>query len=263
MKSLVKCLEFENAQLAWEGINKYILNNETEIEERGGGRYGPIMSSYNMFIKARELWVDPEFDLGLVFGYQKHKWSSLCNNYIDLDQLDIVKTQIQDREKKYSQSYNISYIFSNSHVSGKGCLLTLTFQRRINTAYPILVLNLRASEVTKRLIFDFVLIQRIFEYVYGPGKHASLEMFCGNCYLSAEHFTMYDGVEPIESIIQLNADGKMSTYQKRVLNRLEFFKQASPKEITYKSHLRAVKQLQKDKSISGIKSMKVGSLQIV
>ena len=99
-KEDVKVLEYANSQEAWEGINEYFLNNSKEIVKRGGGRYGPQLISHDMFIKIRKSWVDPDFDFGNMFGYRRQKWSSLVNNYINLDFLDIFKSEVIEKIKK-------------------------------------------------------------------------------------------------------------------------------------------------------------------
>ena len=40
-----------------------------------------VAVAYNMFIKIRKAWVDPDFDYGRCFNYKETKWTSLLNNY--------------------------------------------------------------------------------------------------------------------------------------------------------------------------------------
>lgn len=242
-------MEFGSSQEAWQGINEYLANNEMKIMENGGGRYGPEMVSYNNWIFIERAYVDPNFDYGFVLGYRKQKWSSLVNNYVNLNLLDATKSQVLYREGRKSQSYNISFLFDNTHNSGKGCLLSLTFARKKGIPNPVLIFYLRSSEVTKRLIFDLLLVQRIGEYVYGTDKFFSLQMICPNMYISAEAFCMYDNVKKLDTVIKpVEGAKKLSTFQQRILDVHKHYSTVDPSTIKYRSSLRSVNQLQRDKN---------------
>lgn len=254
--NLVESFEYANSQEAWEGINEYFLNNQKAILKREGGRYGPQLVSYDMFIKIRKAWVDPSFDFGNVFGYRKQKWTSLVNNYVNLDYLDILKAEVLEKVKKKNQSYNLSMQFDNSHGSGKNCLLSLTVSKRIGLEHPIFIFNLRSSEITKRLLWDLLLVQRIAEYIYGKKEHISIQLFCGNMYQNTESFIMYDNHKPIKDLIKTKVNKKLKvkggkeqpldSWQERALQILDEFQNVDPKKVTYKVHLRSVRQVQKD-----------------
>jgi len=261
----MKELKFSNTQEAWEGINEYLALKSEEVMETGGSLYGPEIIAYDHYIKINKVWVDPEFDFGSVFGYTTAKWTKLINNYLHLDYLDLIKSQILAREKSRATNYNISYLFDNSHGSGKGCLLTLTFSRRVDRDAPILYMTLRSSEVTKRLLFDFLLVQRIAEYVYGKDQCVSLEMFCPNIYLVAEAFVMYDNYKSIDKLFRKKKKKGLSKFEKKILDTLHHFKTVDPSTIKYKVHLRSVNQLQEDedgKKISGRKPLLVKNLHL-
>lgn len=248
-KEDVKVLEYANSQEAWEGINEYFLNNSKEIVKRGGGRYGPQLISHDMFIKIRKSWVDPDFDFGNMFGYRRQKWSSLVNNYINLDFLDIFKSEVIEKIKKKTPSYNLSMQFDNSHGSGKNCLLSLTVSRRVNLDHPIMSFVLRSSEITKRLLWDLLLVQRIAEYVYGEEQYVAINIFCGNMYQNTESFIMYDNHKEISSLIKVPKGKELDPWQLRTIKTLEDFLVVDPKTVKYKVHLRAVNQLQRPKGI--------------
>ena len=253
VSKVVKVLEYANSQEAWEGINEYFLNSQEEILKRGGGRYGPQLVSYDMFIKIRKTWVDPNFDFGNIFGYKRQKWTSLVNNYVNLNYLDILKSEVLEKIKKKNQSYNLSMQFDNSHGSGKNCLLSLTISKRVGLDHPIFIFNLRSSEITKRLLWDLLLVQRIAEYIYGKKEHISIQLFCGNMYQNTESFIMYNNHKPLKDIIiPLGYKGTtnepvLDSWQERAITILEEFQKTDIKKITYKVHLRSARQLQKCK----------------
>jgi len=241
---LVKTHSYGSSQECWEGINEYFMQHETEILQRGGLRTGSQLVSYNHFVDIHRAWLSPDFNFGKLFGYTPTKWKSLVSNYINLDYLDLVKSEILSREMKNSKQYNISFNFSNSHGSGKGCLLSCTFLRRPSGIAPVLLFNLRSSEVVKRLAVDLLLLQRMGEYVYGE-KAFGLQLFCGNIYTTAEFSAMYNNHKKIRKIIDTKSE--MLPFQKKVVDTLKHFKHVDPATIKYKVHLRAVKRLQADK----------------
>ena len=251
----MKTFEFANSQEAWEGLNKYFFQHENDIVSHGGGRYGNQLVLYDAFINIRKAWVDPKFDFGNMFGYRPHKWTSLVANYVNLDYLDIVKSQILVKESKSYPIYNLSMQFDNTHGHGKNCLLSLTFTRRQDLDIPILTFNLRSSEITKRLLIDYLLVQRIAEYIYGEKQTVMINMFCGNVYQNVEAFTMYDSHEDLKKINK-NKLGK-SKWTDKVLEVLEKFKTVQPDEIKYKVFKRSVNQLQ---NIHGDRPMLAGEL---
>lgn len=242
----VKVLEFSTSQEAWEGINEYLFLQEQDIYDRGGIHQGTQVLSYDVMLRARRAMVDPEFDFADVLGYTTQKWNSLVNNYINFNYLDILKGQILAREKKGNQNYNESMLFDNSHTSGKGCLLSLTISRRYGQLSPVLTFSLRASEVTKRLLFDLLLIQRVGEYIYGEGADFGLQLYCPNVYLDVASFSMYDNHRPFKKLME-NGEPK-GRIQRVVMKYYDNFKKADIKEITYRSHLRIVEQIQKDEN---------------
>lgn len=247
------------SQEAWEWINETLASREGLIIRRGGLRSGPQMISYDHFMEINQAWVDPDFDFGYMFGYKIQKWTKLLSNYIDFNMLDIAKSRVLEREAKGAQSYTIEFLFSNFHASGHGCLISLVFQRRQTQDNPIIIINIRSSEVTKRLLMDFLLVQRISEYIYGVDKSVSLKLFCGNMYLSAEAFTMYHNHKDLNKLLKGNDTGMAE----RIIKILNRFSGPEGLKITFKVHRRAVRQLHKDENgypISGAPALKAKSL---
>lgn len=240
----VKIHIFNNLQDAWHGINEYLITQEKEIIQRGGGRYGPELLSYNNIIRSKSANIDPNFNFGFILGYKRKKWSSLINNYVDFNYLDLVKSEVLRREQKNARSYNLAYHFTNSHTSGKDCLISLNICRRLNSEKPIIIFHTRNSEVTKRLIFDFLLLQRISEYIFGH-YNVDVEFYAPTIYVSAEHFTMYNNVKSIKHKLLNEKKMKLGSFQKRVLHVLNKYLKIDPTKITFRSHKRAANQIQR------------------
>lgn len=242
----MKVHKFRTSQKAWEGLNKYFLNNLIEIEEHGGGRYGGQMTDYDNIVYIQRAKVDPKFDFGNMFGYRPQKWSGLLNNYVDKEALQDLKDRVQERENKKAKHYNLSMVFSNKHGHGKNCLMSLTLSRRQNNKKPVASFTLRSSEITKRLLMDLLLVQRMIEFIYGHNK-VGIVMFATNIYQNAEAFTMYDNHEKIATF--LDKKGGIDKWQQKILALLTKFQNCSVEEITMKVHKRCVRQLQRPNGV--------------
>ena len=242
---MVTELEYGSSQEAWEGINERFLLEEEDMVKRGASRYGALMVGYDHIIRIRKLWVDPEFDYGKMFNYRRQKWVSLVNNYVDLNYLDLVKAEVLGKVKKKTSAYNISFIFDNSHGSGKGCLLNLTFSKRPQDDHPIVIATLRSSEIVKRLNFDFLLIQRMAEYVYGLTTHVGAVIFLPNLYSSAETSAMYNSHKKLKKLYKEGIkNGNLLPFQKRVWEAFQKYSTIEQATIKYKVLLRVAKALQ-------------------
>jgi len=258
---MYRYFEYKDSQACWDELNEYFFNHQVDIEANGGFRKGPQLLMYNVICRIRRAYVDPEFDFGNNFGYRSAKWNGLLRNYLDMNYVDLIKSEVVTRENKKQTAYNVSMQFDNSHGHGKNCLLSLTFTRRDTDPYPILCFTLRSSEITKRLLLDLLMVQRIGEYVYGKDKHFSIEMFVINMYQHAESFTMYDSYKKLEDI----DEGLNSVWCQEIYKLRKKFLETPPLEISYKMHQRCARQLQRDKDgipWSGDYSMLSKNLQI-
>lgn len=255
---IINQLEFPTLELAWEGVNEFLVNNEKLIRSRGGGTYGTEMVSYDNYIHIFKPYISPDFNFGKILGYRYKKWSKLINCYVDMNYLDLVKTEVVNREKNKSAHYNYTMHFSNSHGSGKDCLISMSFCRRKGQKDPYVIYTSRASEVTSRLIFDFLLIQRICEYVYGVERAQQCDVVCQIpfMFVNVERFLFYiaykgkkKAVKP--EIIAGHIDsGKpldkiYTPFQNRCINKYDEFMAKDPDTIKYKTHRRSALQIQK------------------
>jgi len=244
---VIKQHYFPTLQAAWEGLNEYLANNEAEIRKSGGGTYGTEMVAYNTFVSIGKTWVDPKFNFGRVLGYRNKKWSKLINNYVNFDYLDLIRSEVRDREKKKAKSYNHTYHFDNSHGSGKDCLISLTFMRKVTDDNPTVIYNTRASEATKRMIFDFLLIQRMVEYVYGEGVTVEMVAFIPFMFINVEAFLIYMAWKGKDAVVVPPKEG-YSKFQQRLVSKYDEFSTRDLNSIKYKVHKRAAAQVQKDKN---------------
>ena len=231
--------EYATSQEAWADINRKFLTKDKDVFDGNSAYNSGISVLFNVFIKIRKAWVDPDFDFGKMFNYKEQKWTILINNYLDLNKLDILRSKVRYFDSRYNQNYNLSYTFENKHDNGKGCLLAITLSRRIGTDIPVITMVLRSSEITKRLIFDLLLVQRMGEYIYGNTTF-SLEIYATQMYCNTETVLMYNSYEPVLPLIESSKDGVWAEQAKSVFNK--FF--TNPEAYTkYKVYLRAVKSI--------------------
>jgi hypothetical protein len=260
-------LEYPTLEMAWEGINEYLVNNEEKVKAAGGANYSTELVLYDTFIHIFKSHINPDFNFGKVLGYRYKKWSKLINNYVNLDYLDLIKSEVVAREGRKSAHYTFSMHFDNAHGSGKDCLIALTFCRRKGQDNPFVIFNTRASEVTSRMLFDFLLIQRIVEYVYGENK--TVEVVCSIPFLfvNIERFLIYMAYkgrkcikkqrvygptideETGEEIMDRRRPPKVikkyyTPYQNKCIEKFDKFFNTPLDDIKYRVHKRAAIQVQ-------------------
>lgn len=236
-------LEFATSQEAWEKLNEAFLRLDPVLFDKGATANSGVAVAYNVFIKIRKAWVDPDFDYGRCFNYKETKWTSLLNNYIDFNKLDLLRSKLRILKNKYNQNYNVTYMFNNHHDNGKQCLIAATFSKRFQEDIPVITLVVRASEITKRLIFDFLLIQRMAEYVYGPDQSVQINLFATQMYGNVETLLMYSAYKPLKKVIK----GIDNPWTKRVKEVYKKIQNGTEKEwSSFKVFFRSFKVLRPD-----------------
>lgn len=262
----VNKFKFKNLQEAWDGLHDYMFNKENLIRKRGGGTYGSEMVQYDNIIHVADGRIDKNFNFGRCIGYSYKKWSKLINNYVNFNYLDLIRSEIIDRESKRSNSYNYTYHFDNSHGSGKDCLISLTFCRRKGKDRPIVIYNTRASELTKRLIFDFLLIQRIVEYVYGKKQRVEVVCFIPFMFINLECSLMYLSDRGLDKCLRPNSHGTFSPYQERLKEKYLKFLNTDLDKVKYKVHKRAAAQVQRKPNgdpVANVKNLYAHELKLL
>lgn len=239
VEEIVHNLSFSTSQEAWEGINEMFITHHRKLFRKGASYTSGMSASFNVFIKIKKAWVDPDFDFGRMFNYKNQKWTTLVNNYLNLNRLDLLRSKIRYFQSKYNQNYNLSYNFDNSHDNGKGCLLAATFSRRLNDDIPVITMVLRSSEITKRLIFDLLLIQRMGEYVYGKNTTFMINIYAIQMYCNSETIILYHNHKDIKEVI----GSKDTDWTKSVLLTLNKFLEKPTEFRSYKVFLRTAKSL--------------------
>ncbi len=245
-------LEFATSQEAWEKLNEAFLKFDTTLFSSGATANSGVAVVYNVFIKIRKAWVDPDFDYGRCFNYKETKWTTLLNNYIDFNKLDLMRSKLRTLKKSYNQNYNVTYMFNNHHDNGKQCLIAATFSKRFQEDVPVITMILRSSEITKRLIFDFLLVQRMAEYIYGEGCTVQINLFATQMYGNAETLMMYHTHKSLKKVLK----GVDNPWSNRVMEVFNKFQKGTEKEFSsFKVYFRSFKVLRPDLYQETYKSM--------
>lgn len=240
----MRSFEFNSGDEAWSEINKLFINQDEGsglFTENQGAVITNSLFTYGITILIKNATFNPDFDFGKIFGYTQSKWSSLLNNYIDLDSLDKLKLQIRELEKNktINRNYHIGFNFADSHGNGKGCLVSGIFSRMIYIEKPRLTIIMRASDVVTRLPWDLLLAIRLGEYVYGHTDF-TIELVIRSAFADDFSLMLYNGYEPIEPIIEEITNETRKKRLKRVLRKI---KKASDKgtDPGYQAYMRVYK----------------------
>ena len=238
MTKINNVIWFKDSLSAWENINEMFLRHDYEL---GATIHAHALYVYDCTIGIRKPKLDPEFDFGKHFNYTISKWKSLVANYIDKPELDEIRKEVAHEESKKTKIYNLALQFTNKHGHGKNCLLSMVFSRRANESKPTINVFLRASEVTKRLVCDLLLFQRIGEFVYGDTEFQLIIHF-NQMFNDDTVLLMYHAHKSIKSILREST----SQRSKELLEKLKKLLKTNPEDIKYKVHRRAAKVLRPD-----------------
>jgi len=248
---------FSNPIEAWVNIVKMFINQEPSLFEEGQGAIITGSSyTYGLTLLINEAKFDPEFDFGKIMGYTQGKWSSLLNNYLDLDAMDVLKAQIREFEKNkaVNRNYHIGFNFADSHGNGKGCLVSGVFSRMIYIDKPRLTIIMRASDVVTRLPWDLLLACRIGKYVYGHDEF-TIELFIRSAFADDISLMLYNGYEPIEPLIKAVENDDRRKKLKKALKKV---REAADEgtDPGYQAYTRVYKIFNPEKYGKEVKSLK-------
>lgn len=108
------------------------------------------------------------------------------------------------------------------------------FSKRFQEDIPVITMVIRASEITKRLIFDFLLIQRMAEYVYGPDQSVQINLFATQMYGNVETLLMYSAYKPLKKVIK-GIDNPWTKRVKEVYKKIQRVQRKNGLHLRYSS----------------------------
>lgn len=230
-------LNYTTSEKAYINIHKdFLENHEKWIKDKKAFLNGDTLQVFDVHMNIDISSLDEDFDFFKHFAYTKHKWSSLISNYVNFNELSLVKGDVLSREAKSATNYNVMMRFSNKHGHGKACLMTLVFSRRPYSDIPRITATMRSSEMTKRLIFDLTLLDRIGKFVYGENQRFEVSIFATQMYLQGSlSFPMFDTIIPLKKFMK-NIKGTI--IYDRIMKSVKKFKNKNPDDIAYGSHKR-------------------------
>lgn len=228
---------YPDSLTAWEAINEAFI--KADDENLGFVYKGKALYTYDLVIGISNPKLPNDFDFGRHFNYTISKWKSLVGNYLDREELESIAKEITEEENNNSRSYNLALQFDNKHGHGKNCLLSMVFSRRYGVKNPNICVFLRASEITKRLVCDLLLFQRIGEYVYSNTKF-TLTIHINQTFNDDTVLLMYHAHKDISRILSTSTNKSRRAI---LIDRLEYLLSCEVGEIKYKVHKRALKVL--------------------
>ena len=220
----MKSYSFETPVEAWAGMMEKAIHCDPEeglfSDDQGAEITGQLFT-YGLHLRINKAEFNPDFDFGTLMGYTSSKWTTLLNNYIDLDAMDVLKSQIREFEKQKStyRNYHIGFHFADAHNNGKGCLLSGVFSRKINQERPELSVVMRASEMVTRLPWDLLLLCRVGEYIYGHTDF-SLQIYMVSSFIDDISLMLYHGYSNIEDILSTVENKERRKKLKKVFKKV-------------------------------------------
>jgi len=269
MGGSINTLRVGSLQKAWELANEVFIVDPEFYLSTGGNYNGSEITAFDVVMICDNARVDQNFDFGKVLGYKIQKWNSLVSNYLDVSHLEIVRSEVSLREVAKDKSYNLAMHFENAHGSGKDCLIGLHFAKRPSSPRPIVTYFGRTSEVTCRLLFDLLLIQRIIEFVYGTDD-VEVRLIIPTIFAMPDRLVMYNNHKDIYKLLRKSErhrkGNELHKFQLRFKERLDKMMNTPLADIKFKVTLRAAAQIQIDpftqEPLAGVPSLLASDLTL-
>lgn len=149
---------------AWIKVNRKFLGAEGDRPEDACRAL--MCYSYDNLIVLRgkpRIKLDP----GILVNYHKAKWPHLLRTYMDWEQLDWLTARVKERlSKSGDHTIPLGYSFKPSPKMNGGCLLGFTFLIDKNHNTININLHTRVAEVTRRMMFDYILLYKMLRKLF-------------------------------------------------------------------------------------------------
>lgn len=230
-------LQYPTSEKAWIGVNMELI----KAQDPRILVYSNQAIIFDAFIQIDKSYIPEDWNFTKTVNYTPAKWTSLKNNYLDMNHMEEVMALVRHRELKRDRNYNISMWFANNHDGGKGCLLNVTFSRRYGDDQPTLSASMRASEFYKRGMFDLLILHRLGEEAWGDETPFGLNLFATQLWGGSDWLSLLSTVVPPEELFK---DPK-TPFHREVIAWYEKFKAVGDiNGLKYHAHQRACKVLQ-------------------
>lgn len=149
---------------AWLKINRKFLGVEGDRPE--DATRALMCYSFDNLIVLRgkpRITLDP----GMLVNYHKAKWPHLLRTYMDWVQLDWLVERVHFRmNRSDDHSIPLGYAFKPSPKMNGSCLIGFSFLIDKNRSSININIHTRVTEVTRRMMMDYVLFYKIFEKLF-------------------------------------------------------------------------------------------------
>ena len=241
-----KQIKVKDSVEAWEVLNEMLALKGDEVIKQGGFIRGNQTFLYFTDIEIKRIRANPDFDFGFLCGYTNYKWTSLVNNYLDFAALEELKKEVNKMDKDGMEYYSTFMNFVNTSKQGHSCLMSLSCCRYTLKGEPVVIVNTRATEATKRFLMDLVLVQRIVEYIYGTNK-IKVYFHALYSFITPESFVMYHNHRNVYDLVKENPkqeDEQAAKWVATIKKTLDDLLSVDESTVKYKVMRRAVRQLQ-------------------
>jgi len=213
---------------AFYGVNRSLLFTESSSS---------IIHRFFLEFETSPL-LDEEVDYTKLVNYTASKWSSLVSNYLDFSDLDKFEQLVSQRIG--TKRWSIGFKFSHNTVRREACLMTATAVNNGTGNY--LVVDVRTSEVYKRLALDLLLFKRIGDRVYKDTPYI-IKVYIRHAWLSKDWASMLLVNRSWRKSCSIANPG---TFAEKVLEQYRTFKSTEWEQLSYNSHKRPCRVIQGD-----------------
>jgi len=229
MESIGKNIErFPDIMAAFYAINSRLLfTNSTAT----------IVHAYNWEFELEPV-LAKEVDYTRLVNYTAAKWGGLISNYLDFSSLGQFTDRVVDRIGKKHWAETMQ--FSHNTKSRQACLISATASN--NGLENTLFLHVRTSETYKRLSLDLLLFKRIGDMLFGSTPYI-LRVYINHLWLSTDWASM---LLVKKTLRQGAKHADIDSFASKAYDKYLKFKGMDWKSLTYNSHKRPCRVIQKD-----------------
>jgi hypothetical protein len=150
---------------AWEKVNLLFLQRKGSPVDLQHGLRGLSFDNI-VSIKGPKC----KFNPGELVGYKPQKWTHLTKKYVDPVQLKWIRSLIMRKSSRRHNIMTFPYMYKvNMGRSANGsCMMGMMFRVDSKNKKIRVDIIARVSEVTRRMMLDYILTYRILEYLFYP-----------------------------------------------------------------------------------------------
>lgn len=228
---------YPDIMAAFYGINQGLLFSDTTKT---------IVHAYNYSFEVFPR-VDKTINFTKLVNYTSAKWQGLVGNYLDFSSFTSFKDKVNTRLGKKHWAETMK--FSHNTLAREACLISATAMN--DGENNLLFIHVRTSETYKRLAMDLLLFKRIGDAVYGEHPYI-IQVHINHLWLSKDWATML--LVDFKTRLKCKKASNGS-FAHKVFEKYKVFKDTDWETLSYNSHKRPCRVIQKDTHKDSIDSM--------